>query len=414
MTAKKIIVVSCLAATVASAVEWPMGELRKTPRVYPAAEYRTNDVEVAFLEGLPYKGRPTRMFCYWGVPKHAPDAKVPGMVLVHGGGGSAFYRWVKYWNGRGYAAVSMDTCGCISGNVVGSEQRRHFRHEHGGPAGWGGFDTLDEDIKDQWMYHAVADAIIGNSFIRSLPGVDPDRIGLTGVSWGGVITCVAAPVDDRVRFAAPVYGCGGFLGTSSMWDDVVTRMGSKVRDWEALWDPICYLPKVKAPILWLASSNDTAFDIRSLMRSYDAVKGEKSLSLKVRLGHTHGSVSENSPEIEAFADSFCKGTRPLSRFGQMTFDRDSGRASAKVFSDASPGKVSLVYTCDKVELRDRRLWNVVDTSFNAPKGIAEADISSGVAAFYFNAVDDRGLVFSSAVVDSAAHARLSAKATADW
>ena len=119
-------------------VEWPLDTLFKTPKAHPADAYRTNGVEVAFLEGLPCRGKPTRVFCYYGVPKHKPGEKVPGMVLVHGGAGSAFYRWVKFWNDRGYAAISMDTCGCVSGNVKGDEQRGHFRHPDGGPAGWAG------------------------------------------------------------------------------------------------------------------------------------------------------------------------------------------------------------------------------------------------------------------------------------
>ena len=44
----------CMAASAQeSQVEWPMEELRKVPKVYDAQEYKTNAVEVAFLEGLP-------------------------------------------------------------------------------------------------------------------------------------------------------------------------------------------------------------------------------------------------------------------------------------------------------------------------------------------------------------------------
>ena len=39
------------------------------------------------------------------MPEHKRGEKVPGMVLVHGGGGTAFASWVKRWNDRGYAAM---------------------------------------------------------------------------------------------------------------------------------------------------------------------------------------------------------------------------------------------------------------------------------------------------------------------
>jgi cephalosporin-C deacetylase-like acetyl esterase len=40
---------------------------------------------------------------------YRPSAKgkVPGMVLVHGGGGTAFKEWVQKWNAQGFAAISI-------------------------------------------------------------------------------------------------------------------------------------------------------------------------------------------------------------------------------------------------------------------------------------------------------------------
>ncbi|MBP7636975.1 MAG: acetylxylan esterase, partial [Kiritimatiellae bacterium] len=186
---------------------WDRATLYQTPSVFDAAEFATNDVRTVFYEGKPYQGRPTRVFAYYGLPAGAsPARKVPGIVLIHGGGGSAFVRWVKLWNSRGYAAISMDTCGAVSGNAYGEEQKGHRRHAWAGPPGWGGFDKFDDPVADQWTYHAVAAAVRGHSLLRSLPEVDTSRIGVTGISWGGYLTCIAAAVDDRFAFAVPVYG----------------------------------------------------------------------------------------------------------------------------------------------------------------------------------------------------------------
>ena len=98
------------------------------------------------------------------------------MVLIHGGGGTAFEEWVRLWVDRGYAAIAMDTCGQIPVGQYG----RWFRDEQGGPAGWGGLEQIDQPQTDQWAYHAVADVILAHSLIRSLPEVDAAADGFNG------------------------------------------------------------------------------------------------------------------------------------------------------------------------------------------------------------------------------------------
>ena len=190
------------AAAETNTVPWDIKALSAAPRMFDAPEHSEHDVKAVFYEGLPWKGKPTRVFAYYGIPKTDGKTKVPAMVLVHGGGGSAYISWVRLWVSRGYAAIAMDTCGSISGRG----NNNHQRHEDGGPGGWGGFNQLDLPTEDQWTYHAVADVILAHSLIRSFPEVDADRIGLTGISWGGYLTCIVAGIDPRFAFAAPVYG----------------------------------------------------------------------------------------------------------------------------------------------------------------------------------------------------------------
>ena len=42
------------------------------------------------MKGCRRKGKPTRVFAYYGVPKGPAGTKFPAMVLIHGGGGTAF------------------------------------------------------------------------------------------------------------------------------------------------------------------------------------------------------------------------------------------------------------------------------------------------------------------------------------
>jgi dienelactone hydrolase len=224
-------------------------------------------------------------------------AKVPAMVLIHGGGGTAFADWAKLWTGRGYAAIAMDLCGCVPRKMKNGWER----HEQGGPPGWGGFEQIDGEEHDQWTWHAVADAILGHSLLRSLPEVDADRIGVTGISWGGYLTCITASVDRRFKFAAPVYGCG-FLGDDSTWLDTFAKMGKEKADkWLGLWEPSRYLSKATMPFLWVNGTNDFAYPLDSYQKSYRLPQTERTLAIRVRMAHAHGGPGEKPEEIHAFA-----------------------------------------------------------------------------------------------------------------
>ena len=153
-----------------------LDRLSKVPDVFPAENLQVEGVKSFFYRGFDYKGRPTRVFAYYGVPTNnnlKAGEKHPAMVLIHGGGGTAFDRWVKVWNSRGYAAIAMDLCGCIPVGTYGKWER----HEHGGPPGWdASFGQLDDAIEDQWTFQATSAALFAfaDPFVpRS--GCRPDR-----------------------------------------------------------------------------------------------------------------------------------------------------------------------------------------------------------------------------------------------
>jgi dienelactone hydrolase len=375
-------------------VPWDLKALEQTPHVFAASEYTTNGVTAVFYEGEPFQGKPTRVFAYYGVPQHAPGTQVPGIVLIHGGGGSAFVRWVRLWNSRGYAAISMDTCGAVSGNAYGQEQKGHVRHAWAGPAGWGGFAQVDEPVKDQWTYHAVAAAIRGHSLLRSLPGVDVDRIGVTGISWGGYLTCIVASVDDRFKFAVPVYGCG-FLGDNSTWLKEFETMGAERRGkWLSLWDPSAYLAQAKMPFLWVDGSNDFAYPMDSLQKSYRSLRVPYTLCVRLRMPHGHGAAGENPEEIYAFAQQAVNGGAPLPSFTSVT--REGRKVTAAFSSGLSTiVKAELNYTCDRGVWKTR-VWDASPVPLcDSCAGRLQAEIPPQATVYYLNLFTEKGLVVSS-------------------
>jgi dienelactone hydrolase len=293
-------------------VSWNMNALSTAPKVYPADDFKEAGVRSLFFEGLPWKGKPTRVFAWYGVPAHAGNEKVPAIVLVHGGAGTAFADWVRMWTARGYAAIAIDTCGSVP---IHEGQRGWKHHDLGGPPCWQ-LNQVNWPIEDQWTYHAVADAILANSLLRSFPEVDASRIGLTGISWGGYLTDIIASVDTRFKFGAPVYGCG-FLGEDSYWVPELAKMKPEdAHKWLALWDPSVYLPRVKMPMLWVDGTNDPFYPMESLRKSYLLPKGPRTLSMHVRLEHGY-EQGEPPEEIHAFADYYLKSGPALASLGAV-------------------------------------------------------------------------------------------------
>ncbi|HGJ67551.1 TPA: dipeptidyl aminopeptidase, partial [bacterium] len=164
---------------------WNLDALSKAPNIHIAEDFETDDVKAIFYDGLSWKGKKTEVFSWLGIPEHKTNDKLPAMVLIHGGGGTAFAEWVRLWTSRGYVAISMDLCGCIPKGEYGNWNR----HDLGGPHGWGGFDQIDWEHEDQWTYHAIADIILAHSLVASIPEVDSNKIGMTGISWGGYLNC---------------------------------------------------------------------------------------------------------------------------------------------------------------------------------------------------------------------------------
>jgi dienelactone hydrolase len=385
---RTILILLVLGRAAAAQSSWDLEALSKAPRTALAEGFEVDGLRAITYDGLPWKGRPTRVFAWVGIPK--AERKVPAMVLVHGGGGTAFADWAKLWTARGYAAIAMDLCGALPRKAKSGWER----HEQGGPPGWGGFDQIEGDEKDHWTYHAVADVILGHSLLRSFPEVDPDRIGITGISWGGYLTCITASVDSRFKFAAPVYGCG-FLGEDSVWLDTFAKMGKeKAERWLRLWDPSKYLGQAKMPFLWVNGTNDFAYPLDSYQKSYRLPPTERTLAVRIRMAHAHGGPGEKPEEIHAYANALFQGGVPLAKISGQGVEK--GEAWATFASKSPVVKAELSYTRDSGKWQPRK-WESAEATIH--EGRARAAIPDGARVFYLNLFDDRNLVVSTEHVE---------------
>ena len=198
-----------------------------------------------WYDGEPWQGKKTRIFAWLGEPAGSGNGKLPAVLLVHGGGGKAFQDWAKHWAERGYVALAMDTAG------QGPDGKRHADAGPGQDDAVKFRDFTDGEAREQWSYHAVAAVLRGHALLASLPSVDASRIGITGISWGGYLTCLTAGLDPQLRAAVPVYGCG-FLGDNSVWKEgSLAALPVPARErWLRLFDPAQVLDKAACPVLF--------------------------------------------------------------------------------------------------------------------------------------------------------------------
>ncbi len=331
--------------------------------------------------GQSYRGKPTRVFAYYARPKHF-EGKLPAMVLVHGGGGMAFQEWANLWAKRGYAAIAMD----LAGRGADGEPL-----EDGGPdqTYTEKFDDIADSVENAWPYQAVANVMRAVSLLQSFPEVDADRIGITGISWGGYLTCLVAGVDDRLKVAVPVYGCG-FLHENSVWLETFAKMPETDRKlWVQEFDPSQYLAGCQMPTLFVTGTNDFAYPLDSYQKSYRLVPGPTTLCLTVGMKHSQHQGS-TPKEIELFVNSVLKDGTPLPKISATS--RAGKQISVEVESQLPLSKAELHYTADDGKWEDRT-WKTLPARLEGKTITATLPESCGVV--YFLAItDERGAVVS--------------------
>ena len=355
---------------------WNLSALRKAP----AADWggRTGLVQEVYYTGEPYHGKPTRVVADLGRPDTG-KGPYPAMLLVHGGGGKAFRDWAEHWAKRGYVALAMDTAGCGPNGPLAE----------GGPDQSDGTkfrDFTDAEVREIWTYHAVAAVIRGHSLLASLPEVDRSRIGITGISWGGYLTCIVAGLDDRLKVAVPVYGCG-FLGEDSCWKaTALAQMRPEARErWLRDFDPSQYLSGVKCPILFLNGSKDFAYPLDSYRASYRLVPSWlRHVSVIPDLPHGHIWTFD---EVDHFVDGVLRNGAPLPCPRATLLQGDI--VLATVTASAPITQASLLYTTDTGEWQKRR-WESVPAQINGDTILAHLP-SQRPLTWYLLVTDEHGL-----------------------
>lgn len=344
---------------------WDIEALSKPPRIIKEDKSEIEGVKAIEFEGPQFQGIKSRVSAFYGIPKVEPGKIAPAIVLLRGDTETDLAKWVKAWMDRGYAAIAVDM---------------FYIH----------YDDTKLPLRDKMICQGVSYVILSHSLLRSMPQVDPERVGIIGISIGGYAACIAAGVDPRFCYAASVSGGNFFDENTNTGKGILSDGLVEANYLLGLWHPDIYLRDVKKPMLWVSFTNDAYLPLNSFQESSRLPRGPRALSIRVGNPPDEAAAIEMK-EIEVFADSIVRGGVPLP---EVSIRRREGMKVGVNFQSKTPvKKVELNFTTDAGPWAKRR-WESIEAETDLAAGTAIGTLPEGATAYFFNVIDDRGLVVS--------------------
>lgn len=246
---------------------------------------KTQFVEPQFVK---YPGPDGQMVPGWlFVPKGLDKSKKhPTIVWIHGDGVNqnyngwhvqrnyaVYYSIHQYFLQKGYVVFAPDYRGSIG---YGRDWRTGVHMDVGG-----------KDAKDAWMCA---------NYLKTLPYVDPDRIGIWGLSYGGFFTLIAMTDQPKLfRAGVDVAGVSDYVMYYSdpyhgEW--TASRIGTPEQNPEVYKNasPISHIDKLEHPLLVLHGTADVNVPfLESVWLIDEALKKDKGnlVSFMIYPGEFH-------------------------------------------------------------------------------------------------------------------------------
>ena len=215
----------------------------------------------------------SEIFAVIATPK--TPGKHPGILVLHGGGGSAEVDKAMAWAQRGYVAVAPDLPGIAEPKKLTVTKGKWSSLKYG-EGRW----VAEPDASASVIFDAVLSAMKSLYLLRAQSAVDTTHIGVVGISWGGYMTTmVAGLAGDQVRAAFAVFGCG-FYDLTAQLNGPNSTLGKMPAEERACWlrdlDAGRRAPGIKAAFFIAGAANDFFYWPRAVQATLDAIPGEKN------------------------------------------------------------------------------------------------------------------------------------------
>ncbi|MGE0816133.1 MAG: prolyl oligopeptidase family serine peptidase [Vicinamibacterales bacterium] len=230
---------------------------------------------VAFPSRLDRQPVPATLMLPKGLDK---SRKHPAIVWIHGSGSDQnflgwhpgayrmYYSVTQYLVQQGYVVLTPD-----------------YRGSSGYSRDWATGVHMGLGVKD------TADVAAGADYLKTLPYVDPDRIGVWGLSYGGFLTLQALNTDPTLwRCGIDVAGVVDWATYGAGY--TTPRLGTPVENPEIyrLSAPINFMERLQRPLMVLHGTNDRNVQFRDSLRVIDVLlKLGKPFEMGVYPGEIH-------------------------------------------------------------------------------------------------------------------------------
>ena len=194
-------------------------------------------------------------------------------------------------------------------------------------------------------------------------------------------------LDDRLKVAVPVYGCG-FLYHNSAWIPIFEKLsGDWRKEWVQNFDPSKYAGQAKMPVLFVNGTNDFAYPLDSYQKTYRLVK-DRTLCVTVNMPHSH-PAGWAPKEIGLFVDSHLKGSAPLPHIAREPHVQEiNGHRFVQVgflrLKKPAVKAVQFHWTTDVGEPWSKRKWHSIFCKANPGNAtdFYQAELPKGPAGSY--------------------------------
>ena len=380
---------------------WKDYDARKEPLdVQVVKEWKADGVVtryVTFKVGT-FKGAESRIAAYYSFPGNGE--KNAAFVWSHGGGQRADKSRGIYFARQGFATVDINWLGRPMepeidvntdwGKVDPTQGPRFYSKAL--RKGWKrnlqpdeySIDPVPSPRNTNWFLLTVA-ARRAITFLEQQPEVDPDRIGFSGFSMGGMITALTA-IDSRLKAVVPFVG-----GTGFKYVDFPGGIeGSSIRPhfqdlelYKRTIDASAYWPLVQCPVLFISSSNDFHSAFERIYQSM-ALLPHQNWRVSTNIHQNHGPGPEQWVLLNGWFNQYLKGIdQNIPVTPPSTFSVDAGKAKFTVTPADQDRLVGTeIYFSYDPNARTR-FWNRADAKRSGKSWSVEVPVHDDLPLYVF-------------------------------